>query len=62
MAKGFTQANLVILKKEYAFEFLLFCQRNPKPCPLLMLRNQALLPSKIAKDADLRKDIQISHL
>jgi uncharacterized protein YcsI (UPF0317 family) len=32
---GFAQANLVILPKEYAFDFLLFCQRNPKPCPLL---------------------------
>ena len=35
MAGGFTQANLVILKKELAFEFLLFCQRNQKPCPIL---------------------------
>ena len=29
------QANLVILPKDWAFDFLLFCQRNPKPCPLL---------------------------
>ena len=34
-ALGFAQANLCILPKEYAFDFLLFCQRNPKPCPLL---------------------------
>jgi uncharacterized protein YcsI (UPF0317 family) len=32
---GYAQANLCILPKEYAFDFLLFCQRNPKPCPLL---------------------------
>jgi uncharacterized protein YcsI (UPF0317 family) len=32
---GFAQANLCILPKEYAFDFLLFCLRNPKPCPLL---------------------------
>ena len=58
MAKGFTQANLVILKKEHAFDFLLFCQRNPKPCPLLDVTEPGSFhPSKIAKEADLRKDI-----
>lgn len=34
-APGFAQANLCILPKEYAFDFLLFCQRNSKPCPLI---------------------------
>ena len=58
MSKGFTQANLVILKKEHAFDFLLFCQRNPKPCPLLDVTEPGSFhPSKIAKDADIRRDI-----
>ncbi len=35
MAPGNVQANLAILPKEMAFEFLLFFQRNPKPCPML---------------------------
>ena len=35
IANGFAQANLCILPSDYAFDFLLFCQRNPKPCPLL---------------------------
>jgi len=35
-ANGYAQANLVILTtKDTAFDFLLFCQRNPKPCPLI---------------------------
>lgn len=34
-AAGFAQANLVIVPKEYALDFAIFCQRNPKPCPLL---------------------------
>ena len=34
-SSGYVQANLVMLPKKYAFDFLLFCQRNPKPCPLL---------------------------
>ena len=28
LAPGFTQANVVILPKKYAFDFLLFCNRN----------------------------------
>ena len=35
MAPGHVQANLVVLPTDMAFEFMLFCQRNPKPCPLL---------------------------
>jgi len=35
LARGFVQANLVIVPRDLAFDFLLFCQRNPKPCPLL---------------------------
>lgn len=58
MSLGFTQANLVILKKEYAFDFLLFSHRNPKPCPLLDVTEPgSWIPSKIAKEADIRKDI-----
>ncbi len=32
---GYAQANLAVLPKEYASEFLRFCQLNPKPCPIL---------------------------
>ena len=35
MCGGYAQANLCILPKDYAFDFLLFCMRNPKPCPIL---------------------------
>ncbi len=58
LAMGFAQANLVILPQKYAFDFLLFCQRNPKPCPLL----EVLEPGKyktdfLASEADIRTDI-----
>ena len=32
---GHTNANLAIVPRDLAFDFLLFCQRNPKPCPVL---------------------------
>lgn len=35
MCHGYAQGNLAILPKELAFDFLLFTQRNPKPCPIL---------------------------
>jgi uncharacterized protein YcsI (UPF0317 family) len=34
-APGFVQANLVVLPRDFALDFMLFAQRNPKPCPLL---------------------------
>ncbi len=34
-APDFVQTNVAILPKELAFDFLLFCQRNPKPCPVI---------------------------
>ena len=35
LAPGFVQANLAILPKNLAEDFLRFCQLNPKPCPLI---------------------------
>lgn len=58
LAAGFTQANLVVLPVDYAFEFLLFCQRNPKPCPVLeVLERGETAPRRFAPQADLRTDL-----
>jgi len=58
LAMGYAQANLVILPEKYAFDFLLFCQRNPKPCPLLeVLEPGKFKPEFMASDADIRTDI-----
>ena len=35
LCPGYAQANLIILRKEHAYDFLLFAQRNPKACPVL---------------------------
>ncbi|HSR13315.1 MAG TPA: DUF1445 domain-containing protein, partial [Thermodesulfobacteriota bacterium] len=58
LAPGYAQANLAILPHKLAFDFLLFCQRNPKPCPVLEVTepgNPVL--QYIAKGADVRTDI-----
>src|SRR2546426_11326318 len=58
LALGYVQANLVILPKDWAFDFLLFCQRNPKPCPLLDVTEPGdLEPKAIAPGADIREDL-----
>jgi uncharacterized protein YcsI (UPF0317 family) len=35
LAPGFVQGNLAILPRALAADFLRFCQRNPKPCPVI---------------------------
>jgi uncharacterized protein YcsI (UPF0317 family) len=58
MALGYAQANLVILPQKYAFDFFLFCQRNPKPCPLLeVLEPGKFRTESLSLDADIRTDI-----
>ncbi|MBF6633200.1 putative hydro-lyase [Microbacterium sp. APC 3898] len=58
LANGFIQANLAVLPKEMAFEFLLFCQRNPKSCPLIDVTEPgSFIPELSAPTADLRTDL-----
>src|SRR4029077_18197402 len=58
LALGFVQANLVVLPKDWAFDFLLFCQRNPKPCPLLDVTEPGDIEAAfVAFDSDLRTDL-----
>jgi len=58
MAKGYVQANLVILPKDWAWDFLLFAQRNPKPCPVLDVTEPGdAEPKLVAPGADLRTDL-----
>ena len=55
---GYAQANLVILPRELAYDFLLFAQRNPKPCPILEVSDTGSRYLKeIAPGADIAKDI-----
>ena len=58
MAPGYVQANLAVLPRDLAFDFLLFCQRNPKPCPLLeVIEAGSSEPVQTAPGADLRTDL-----
>jgi uncharacterized protein YcsI (UPF0317 family) len=56
-ASGFVQANLVMLPADSAFDFLLFCTRNPKPCPILDVLEPGQTEPAIASGADVRTDL-----
>ncbi len=57
LCAGYAQANLVFLPKALAFDFLLFAQRNPKPCPVLDVTDPgSYAPVHAAPEADLRTD------
>jgi uncharacterized protein YcsI (UPF0317 family) len=58
LAPGFVQANLAILPRDLAYDFLLFCQRNPKPCPLVGVSDAgASLIEALGHDLDIRSDV-----
>jgi uncharacterized protein YcsI (UPF0317 family) len=57
LAPGFVQCNLAIMSKAFAFDFMLYCQRNQKACPVLDVTDAGdPAPRKLAPTADLRTD------
>ncbi|MEM7596310.1 MAG: putative hydro-lyase [Pseudomonadota bacterium] len=58
LAPGKLQCNLAILPERYALDFLRFCQRNPKPCPIVGVSETGdpMLPT-LGRDVDIRTDV-----
>lgn len=58
LAEGYVQGNVVILPEEHADAFLRYCQRNPKPCPVLAVSEPGRphLPA-LGEDLDIRTDV-----
>ena len=55
---GYVKCNLVVLAQAEAYDFLLYCQRNPKPCPLVEVTDAGdPEPRLSAPGADLRTDL-----
>lgn len=58
VARGHIQANLVVLPRDWAYDFLVFAQRNPKPCPVLEVGEAGDPRTRtLAADADIRTDL-----
>ena len=58
LADRHVQGNVVILPRALADDFLRFCQRNPKPCPVLAISEPGdpRLPT-LGADIDIRSDV-----
>lgn len=58
LAPGYVQGNLVALPEADAFDFLRFCVRNSRPCPVLEVTDPGSPePADTAAGADLRTDV-----
>jgi uncharacterized protein YcsI (UPF0317 family) len=57
LAAGYAQANLIAVPQDWAFDVLLFAQRNPKPCPVLDVTDTGSPHTVLAPGADLRTAI-----
>ena len=54
---GYAQANLIAVPRDYAFELLLFAQRNPKACPVLDVFEPGNHSGPLLPDGDIRTDL-----
>lgn len=58
LAPGVLQSNLAILPERYALDFMRFCQRNPKPCPLSGVSDTGSpMMFTLGRDIDIRTDV-----
>lgn len=58
LAVGKLQCNLAILPQQYAADFIEFCKRNPKPCPIVGISESGQPKiNALGPDIDIRTDI-----
>lgn len=58
LGPGYLQANLAIMPHANALDFMRFCQRNPKPCPLTGVSDTGNpMMFTLGADIDIRKDV-----
>lgn len=56
MAAGMTQVNMISVPQDWAYDFLLYAQRNPQSCPVLDVLEAGVYRSEMAADSDIRRD------
>ncbi|WP_371225413.1 putative hydro-lyase [Roseovarius sp. 2305UL8-3] len=58
LGQGYLQANLAIMHEAYALDFMRYCQRNPKPCPLTGVSDTGNpMMFTMGQDIDIRTDV-----
>jgi uncharacterized protein YcsI (UPF0317 family) len=62
VAPGLTQANMISLPRDWAFDFLLYAQRNPRSCPVLDVTDAGSRETALAEGADVARDIPLYRI
>lgn len=62
LAQGHVQGNVVILPERLAFDFLAYCNANPKPCPLLAVSTAGDPHLPTLGDIDIRTDVPMYNV
>ena len=58
LGAGYLQTNVVILPEPFALDFMRYCQRNPKPCPLVGVSDTGdPMMRTLGADIDIRTDV-----
>lgn len=58
LGDGHLQTNLAIMSESYALDFMRFCQRNPKPCPLVGVSDTGNpMMFTLGRHIDIRTDV-----
>ena len=58
LATGYLQANLVIVEDVHALDFIRYCLRNPKPCPIVGVGDTGNpIMTTLGQDIDIRSDV-----
>ncbi|BCJ54989.1 UPF0317 protein [Actinoplanes sp. NBRC 14428] len=62
LVPGVAQANLIAVPRDWAWDMLLYAQRNPKPCPVLDVSDPGSPATVLAPGADLRTDLPLYRI
>lgn len=62
VAPGMTQANLIAVPSDWAWDFLLYAQRNPRSCPVLDVVEAGDTSTRLAAGADISRDIPLYRI
>ena len=58
LGQGYLQANLAIMPERFALDFMRYCQRNPKPCPVTGVSDTGdPMMVTMGRDLDIRSDV-----
>ncbi|UQU66462.1 putative hydro-lyase [Couchioplanes caeruleus] len=62
LAPGVAQANLIAVPRDWAWDMLLYAQRNPRPCPVLDVTDPGSPATVLAPGADVRTDLPLYRI